>query len=90
MEDRRRPVLDQNRLGPGSEQLARLLDSLIAIRLEVVNAVEDERQMSAAAASDNLLRVQAALDTAIENIVRALRETDRRHSSAATGESPTD
>jgi len=89
MEDTRRPVPDQNCLGPGAEQLARLLDSLIAIRLEVVNAVEDERQLSVAVASDNLLRVQGGLDTAIENIVLALREIDR-HSSAATGGSPTD
>jgi len=55
MEDTRRSVRDHISLGPGSERISRLLDSLIAIRLEVVNAVEGESRLNAAAASDQLL-----------------------------------
>jgi hypothetical protein len=74
MEDTRRPITDHLPLGPGAEELSKLLDSLVALRLEIARGTSGEEV--------NFVEAQAALDTAIQKVRRLLDRTDRRHSSA--------
>src|SRR6185436_8099712 len=81
MEDTRRPIADHFPLGPGAEQLSKLLDSLVALRFEIANSSTGEGALSAALGGAKLLEVQAALEVAIQDVRRVLDQTDRRHSS---------
>jgi hypothetical protein len=81
MEDTRRPITDHFPLGPGAEGLSDLLDSLIALRLEIANAPEGEKALTATAARTQLMEVQATVERAIGDLRRALEATDRRRTS---------
>jgi hypothetical protein len=81
VEDTRRPITDHFPLGPGAEDLSRLLDSLIALRLEIANSTEGEKALTATAGRAKLMEVQATLEKAISDLRSALEATDRRHTS---------
>ena len=87
--DNRKPTTDQLPLGPGAVQLSSLLDSLIALRLEIANATSGEKALSDTVGRTNLLELRMTLDRAIRDVKRVIDKTDRRHYIAASrGDGP--
>jgi len=82
MEDTRRPIRDHLPLAPEAEELSKLLDSLVALRLQIANAPKGEPALGA-----KLVEARAALETAIEEVKRLLEQTDRRHHSSKPNKS---
>lgn len=79
----RKPATDRLPLGPGAAQLSSVLDSLIAIRLEIANATSGEKALSDTVGRTNLLEVRTTLDRAIRDVKRVIEKSDRRHHTAS-------
>jgi hypothetical protein len=81
--DLRKPALDTLSVGPGPATLYKLLDSLIALRLEIANNTAGERGLTAALGIPTLREVRKILDRAIgemkRKIDRAAQPKPRRH-----------
>ena len=80
--DDRNPIGARLPLGPGAVELSDLLDSLTSLRLQIANATEAERALTATVGRTKLLEVQATLERAIGELRRALEATERRHGLA--------
>jgi len=80
MEDTRRPITDYLPLGHGAERLARMLDSLVTLSLEIASDTQGEKSFVAALGRAKLLEVRTALETAVRDVKRVIEKTDRRSS----------
>ena len=76
--DNRRIIPDRLPLGPGAEGLSSLVDSLVALRLEIAGGTEAGQCLRTALGAEKLLQAQAALEMAIQEMKRLLGKTDRR------------
>ena len=80
--DLRKPALDSRSVGPGPATLYKLLDSLIALRLEIATNTAGEKGLTAALGIPTLREVRKILDRAIGDmqcwIDRAAQPKSRR------------